>query len=180
MDRAVHGKFDLLENLPRQHDEEHRQDGAAPLLQLVNEFVSEKTNGTLKCEDDDDANGERDMKEDLGRLCTKEADQPVPGDRAEPLHRGRNRNGLAERQSGQWQLAHPGRWAPQCQIRHGERPKDHPNDNRRESRPESEAQRDGQRAREDRGEFHVRGEPDREITPRRAVASVFGYRGHAV
>ena len=53
----------------------------------MDDFVAEKTNGTLQSENDEDTDKERDMEEELCGFTSKQAHQPVPGNGTEPLHR---------------------------------------------------------------------------------------------
>ena len=171
---VVHREVAVVQDLVGQEDEQDGQYGGAPGLQPVDELVAEEADQTLEDQHHRHADGERHVEEDLGGLPAEQTDQGIPGHRRDPLHQGRDRDGLAEGEPGQRQLGHAGLRAPQREGGHRCRTQQDPDGDGGDAGGQPEPQGGGQRAGEHPGQLHVGGEPDREVAPVGAVAAVLG------
>ena len=89
------------------------------------------------------------MEQRLGSLSTEQAHQAVPGDRAQPLHSGGQRNALTEGKPRKRQLRHSSLGPPRGQDGDGECPETYADHDAEETRPEPQPQCPGQRPGED-------------------------------
>ena len=180
MHRVMERDVAVLEDAHRQDGEEDGQNGAPPLLQLMDELITHESDQTLEGEHDKGTDREGNMEQGLGSFGTEEPNQAVPGDGAQPLHRCGQGNALAEGEPGERELPHSGLGAPGGQIGDGECPETHAKQYRQETRPYSQAKGEGQRAGENPRQLHIGGEPDREVPLGTSVALVLGDRRHPV
>ena len=92
-------RHDLVpaEQLDGQHGERDDEHDGHHGLDPVDELVAEDAHDSLQRQDDQHPHPERGVQQGRQRLAAEQADQPVPGDRGDPLDDGREDHRPAER-----------------------------------------------------------------------------------
>ena len=161
----------------REAQEQHHRHGR---LQSVDCLITEHPYDALRPQHEHHSQRKRQVQQGRKRLGPEQADQPVPGDRRQPLDDRDHGHCRPECHARVGELRGPGSWPPGGQVGHRQRAEKRSDDHRQQSQPETQTQHHGERAGEHHRHGHLGGEPQREQPAGAAVAVGGRHRRNAV